>query len=463
MPFIVRRLTPRPKLSTQHVLQAVAAAVPQTMVAAVVADLQVSEQRCRKLPATLTLLLPVAMHLFPRETFPRVLDRLLQGLRFLWPNPALEPATAGAICQARYKLGVPAVAALYHRCCHLLSEPQTPGAFRFDLRLMALDSTLENVPDTPANRRYFGGPSNQHGIASYPQVRGVYLVECGSHAIIDAGFWPYHVGERTGAWRLLRSIGPGMLLLWDRGFHSCALVAAVQARGADLLARVPSFVRLPMEQRLADGSYLTHLSQGKDWQRQRQRGPLVRVVEYTFTDPNRPGWGQRHRLMTTLLDPMQAAAIELVLAYHERWEVELVIDELDTDQRDHWQPLRSHKPVGVLQELYGLLLAHFAIRTIMADAAAEIGLDPRRLSFVHAARLISTAVLEFQLVSLKQQTPLYRRLLADLRRHRLPERRDRLNPRVVKRTPVRYPPRRPSHRRSPQPTFPLREAIALLI
>jgi len=462
VPFSLRRLAPQPKLSREYALQALVSAIPPDALQAVITDLNLTEQRCRKLPALLTLILPVALHLFPREPFPRVLARLLQGLRFLWPTAALVPASGSAICQARYKLGARPVARLYHRCAHLLATPQTPGAFRFGLRLLALDATLENVPDTPANRRYFGGPSNQHGAGSYPQVRGVYLVECATHAIIDAGFWPYHVGERTGARRLLRSVGPGMLLLWDQGLHSAGLVAAVLARGAHLLARVPSSVRLPVEQRLADGSYLTQLSTGKDWQRRRAPGPPVRVVCYTFTDPHRPGCGTVHRLLTTLLDPVQAPALELVLTYHERWEVELVIDELDTDQRDHWQPLRSQKPVGVLQELYGLLLAHFAIRQAMAEAAAEVGWDPRRLSFIAAARLVSAAVVEFQLVREDQRPQLHARLLAELRRHRLPMRGERLNPRVAKRKPTRYPPLRPYHRRWPQPTLPLRDAIQLL-
>jgi hypothetical protein len=462
MPFIVRCLPARPKLSREHALQVVAAAISQPCLQAVVSDLGLTEQRCRKLPALLTLLLPVALHLFPREAFPRVLARLLQGLRFLWPDASLVPASGSAICQARYRLGVRPIAELYHRCAHLLATPDTPGAFRFGLRLMALDGTLENVPDTPANRRYFGGPSNQHGAGSFPQVRALYLIECATHAIIDAGFWPSHVGERTGARRLLRSVGPSMLLLWDQGLHSAAMVQAVLACGAQVLGRAPLALRLPVEQRLADGSYLTHLSTGKDWQRQRQPGPPVRVVEYTLTDPNRPGYGVRHRLLTTLLDPAQAPAIEVVLAYHERWEVELVIDELDTDQRDHWQPLRSQKPVGVLQELYGLVLAHFAIRQVMTEAAAEVGWDPRRLSFIHAARLVSAAVLEFQLVGEGQRPQLAARLRADLRRHRLPERAERLNPRVVKRKAVRYPPLRPHHRPWPQPTIPFRDAILLL-
>lgn len=462
MGFMVRQLPADAKLQDEAILEALATAIPPQVAQQIVEELGVGRARCRKLPAELTLLLAVAMHLFPREALGRVLGKLLQGVRFVWPDPTLQPATKGAICQARYQLGARPVAALFRRVCRPLATPQTPGAFLFGLRLVALDGTVEDVPDTPANRRSFGGPANQHGQASFPQVRGVYLVECGTHAVIDAGFWPYAVGERTGGRRLLRSVGPGMLLLWDMGFHSADLLAATTARGAHVLGRVPSSVRLPVHQRLADGSYLCWLSSGKDWQRARQQRQLVRVVEYTLTDPNRPGAGQRHRLITTLLDPLQAPALALVCAYHERWEVELVIDELDTHQRLAQHPLRSRKPVGVLQELYGLLVAHFAIRALMAEAAAPIGLDPRRLSFIHAVQIVCDALAEFQMVIPSQRPALYQRLLGDLQHHRLPERANRLNPRVVKRTRAKYPPKRPHHRHWPQPTMPFPEAVLVL-
>ena len=201
-------------------------------------------------------MLPLGLALFPAEAIERVAVKLLAGLRCIWPQPDQQPATKGALCQARYQLGARPLARLFRRVCRPLATPQTPGAFVFGLRLVALDSTTEEVPDTPANRRAFGGPANQHGTVGNPRVCGVYL--------LDGGFWPYWVGERVSGRRLLRSVGPAMLLLWDMGFHSAGLVNATVARGAQVLGRVPRSVRLPVFHRLADGSYLSRLSTGKD-------------------------------------------------------------------------------------------------------------------------------------------------------------------------------------------------------
>jgi hypothetical protein len=260
----------------------------------------------------------------------------------------------------------------------------------------------------------------------------------------------------------VRSVRPGMLLTWDAGLHSHAMVAQTLARGAHGLGRVPSYARLPALRRLADGSYLAELYAAQDRQR---RGPplLVRIVAYTITDPARPGAGLRHRLLTSLLNPNTAPAIELICAYHERWEIELVIDEQDTHQRLVQHPLRSKKPVGIIQELYGMLLAHYAIRAIMAQAAARIPLDPRRLSFAHAVQLITDAIPDFQKVRPSQRPALYQRLLADIAAHRLPPRANRQNPRLVKRTRAKYPPKRNAKPLPPLTTACFREAVQLLI
>jgi len=460
--FIVRQLPQDAKLSDVDVFDALAATIPPALVHQLVHSLGVARQRCRKLPAQLTLLLPIALALFPTDAADAVLAKLLQGVRFIWPDPAFQPASKGAICRARYQLGARPLAHLFRAICRPLATPETPGAFRFGLRLVAWDGTVESVPDTPANRRYFGGPTNQRGAGSFPQARGVYLVECGTHAVIDGGFWPYRIAERVGAQRLLRSLAPGMLVLWDRGFHSAALIVAVQERGAHVLGRVPSYVRLPVREVLPDGSYLCRLSTGKDWQRPRQPGPLVRVVVYTLTDPQRPGYREHHRLVTTLLDPSQASADDLVQAYHERWEVELVIDEIDTHQRLARQPLRSQHPVGVLQELYGILIAHYAIRALLVAAAAPRALDPRRLSFVWGVRLVGIALAEFQEVVAEQRAALYARLLADVQRHVLPERAERQYPRVIKCRRSKYPPKRAEHHRWPQPSKPFGDAIEIV-
>jgi hypothetical protein len=189
---------------------------------------------------------------------------------------------------------------------------------------------------------------------------------------------------------------------------------------------------------------------------------VVRVITYTIDDPAQVGYGKTHRLMTSLLDPQECPALELACAYHERWEEEMTIDEVDTHQRLVNHPLRSQKPVGVIQEFYGLLIAHYAVRRIMHDAALQAGLDPDRLSFTNALRLICDAVAEFQMTAVEQRPQLYRRLLGDIARYRLPERKPRTNPRVVKRKMSKFRLKRPEHRRWPQPSKPFRDAVVLL-
>jgi hypothetical protein len=166
--------------------------------------------------------------------------------------------------------------------------------------------------------------------------------------------------------------------------------------------------------------------------------------------------------MTSLLDYEQYPALELACAYHERWEVEITIDEVDTHQRLANHPLRSKKPVGILQELYGLLIAHYAIRHVMHEAALQAGLDPDRLSFTNALHLICDAIPEFQMAIPEQRPALYQRLLRDIARYRLPERDHRINPRVVKRKMSKFPLKRPVHRQWPQPSKAFRDAIVML-
>jgi len=271
----------------------------------------------------------------------------VHGLRLFWPDPEIALASKSAISQARYRLGARPVVALFHRLCRPLATDRTPGAFRFGLRLVALDGTVEDVPDSPANVRAFGRHHSDRGASAFPQVQGVYLSECGTHAVLDAGFWPCHASERVGAFRLLRSVCAGMLLLLDRGFYSFEMVERTLARGAHVLVRVPASVTLRVRWRLPDGSYWAHIYPADPLRRKRGDHLLVRVIVYTLTDPARPGYAETHRLVTTLLHAQEAPALELVCTYHDRWEIELTIDEIDTHQRLVQHPLRSQKPVGV--------------------------------------------------------------------------------------------------------------------
>jgi hypothetical protein len=321
------------------------------------------------------------------------------------------------------------------------------------LRLVAIDGTVEDVPDTAANVRAFGRLHGKRGPAAFPQLQGVYLVEVGSHALLDAGFWPIHTSERVGGFRLLRSVTPEMLVMWDRGFHDYEMLLAVRQRGGHVLGRLPAHVKPQRVCSLPDGSYLAHLTPSHYHRRKAGERLLVRIVEYTLTDPTLPGYGEHYRLVTTLLDSAVAPAFEVACAYHERWEIELVIDEVDTHQRLAGRPLRSQRPVGVMQELYGLMIAHYAVRRVMLDAAVAGDLDPDRLSFTHALRVMQESLPEFQLVERAEVPRLYQRLVRDVARERLPEREVRSNPRVVKRKMSSFRLKRAQHAHPPQPTI----------
>ena len=250
--------------------------------------------------------------------------------------------------------------------------------------------------------------------------------------------------------------------MWDRGLHDYDMIASVRQRGAHVLSRLPSNIKPKRVRRLPDGSYLAYLYPSDYKRRKRGQRFLVRIIEYTLTDPAMPGYGEVHRLITTLLDHKAYPVLDLACAYHERWESELVIDEMDTHQRLVGGTLRSLKPVGVIQELYGLLIAHYAIRSLMHEAALQAGVDPDRLSFVHALRVIHDAIPEFQMTVPDQLPQLYARLLRDIADGRLPPRRLRSNPRVVKRKMSKFRLKRPEHYHWPQPTYPFRQAVALI-
>ena len=459
----LRQLTPTVHFTAEATLAALGQVLSTTRIEAVLGRLGVMTQRKRKLTSGLAVLLCIAMNLFTEEALDDVLAKLLQGPRFLRPAGDEQPASAGAIVQRRKQLGVAPLVALFHEVCCPLAMAQTPEAFMFGMRLMAIDGTTEDVPDTPANVRAFGRHTGKRGDSAFPQVKAVYLCECGTHAVCDAGFWPCHTSERLGGLRLLRSVGPGMLVMWDRGFHSYDMCAKCVHQGAHFLGRLPAHVKLHVWRRLADGSYLAYLRPSNYKRRKRRERLLVRVIEYTIADPGRPGHGQRHRLCTSVLEIAQAPALALAGAYHERRDVEITIDEMDTHQRQPRQPCRSRTPTGVLQELYGLLLAHYALRAVMHEAAVQAGIAPDRLSFVNTVRIIRNAVFEAQIVAPAQFGQWYDRLLRDIAREQLPARDNRCNPRVVKRKMSNFALKRKQHCQPLQPTKSFAEAIVILI
>ena len=461
MGYRIRQIEPETKFTEGLSLEVITRVVPLKTIQKLLAECGVEGQRERRLPGWLTVLFCIGMNLLSELSMTGVMEHLMRGTRLIHELDEAEAPCASAYSQARARLGARLMARLFKAVCRPLATPDTPGAFAYGLRLVALDGSVDEVPDSEANSAYFGRASSQRGQSAFPQVQCVYLCECGTHTLFDAAFWPYAVSERRGGKRLLRSVGADMLVMWDRGFHDYDMLTGVRSRGAHVLARLPAHVKPERVEVLPDGTWLAYIRPSDAKRRVKER-LLVRVIDYTIDDPTRPGHAQHHRLITTLLDPAAYPAVDLIVLYHERCEVEITLDEVKVHQRLLPRPLRSLKPVGVIQELYALLLAHFVVRFVMHQAGLAYGLDPDRLSFVESLRLIRAAIPEFQLVDPALHDRLWSRLLRDIVRHSLPSRPNRTNPRVVKRKMSNFKLKRPEHRSVPQPALPFADVVVVL-
>lgn len=401
--------------------------------------------RIKRLDLACTFLLVIAMHLFTRKRLGDVLRDLLHTLRLRWELSGAKPVAGdSAIWNRRQQLGVRPVVTLFRQLAKPLATPTTRGAFLGAYRLAALDGTTFALPNTRENVRAFGGPANQHGPTAWPQLRAVFLIECGTHAVLDAGCWPYATSEYPCARRLLRSLTPDMLVLYDRGLHSYELCRLFQQRGAHFLGRIPVNVRITRLQRLPDGSWLADLPAPARGDQRHQPPLRVRLIEYTLDDPEADG--EVYRLITDVLDYATDPADTLACTYHERWEAENTIDELKTHLDVEQRPFRSQRPLGVVQEFYGLLLAHYVVRALMHASAVEGDLDPDRLSFVHAVRVLQRYLPDCQRATAVELPRLAAWIRHELRENLLPPRRDRCNPRAVKQRRTRFPPKKPEAR-----------------
>ncbi len=374
------------KLAEHLSVGVLAAAYPYEQVAAAVAAADRSSERVRALPAEAVTYYVMALGLLMAVSTREVLRVLMEGLRWLEGSAAVKVASKAAIAQARQRLGAAPLRQLWEQNARPMADAKTsPGGFYRGLRLVALDGSTLDVPDTAANRKHFGKPGASRGEAAFPQLRLVGMIETGTHGFFSVAMGPYARSEHALAEKVLPALQPGMLCLADRLFASFSLWQQAVGTGAALLWRIRSNLVLPVEEALADGSYLsTFFASPKD-RRHRRDGLRVRVIEYQLE--GRPEAGT-YRLMTTLLDPAQAPAEELAALYPERWELEGAFDELKTHLRGGQVVLRSKTPELIEQELYGLLLAHRAVRWLMHQAARKAELDPDRLSFTHAVRVV---------------------------------------------------------------------------
>jgi Insertion element 4 transposase N-terminal/Transposase DDE domain len=351
-----------------------------------------TQVRHRALPARVMAYFAIGMGLYSDGSYEDVLSQLTDGLAWAsgWREQYRLPGKS-AIFQARERLGSQPLADLFTRVAGPVGGPDAPGVWLAGRRLVAIDGTCLDVADTVVNDEFFGRPGVNKGEKSaFPQARLLAVAECGTHAIFAATIGAYRDAESKMVESLLGALTPGMLLLADRGFFSYALWRNASDTGADMLWRVSTGRNGPTPTHVADlpdGSWLAHLRASTD----RHGEPmLARVIDYTVDDGrDNP---TVYRLVTTLLDPVEVPAVDLAAAYAQRWEIESVFDELKTHQRGSKVVLRSKSPDLVLQEIWGYLCCHYAIRSLMSQAADHAGRDPDRLSFTTALRIARQSV-----------------------------------------------------------------------
>jgi hypothetical protein len=350
--------------------------------------------RERDLPAHVVIYYVIALALYMRSSYREVLRCLLEGVQWLLdPSAKVKVAGKSGISQARSRLGAEPLQKLYDAVVAPIAEKRTKGAWYRHWRLVSLDGSTLDVADTAENEEAFGRPGASRGSSAFPKIRFVALLESGTHVLWAAHLDQYATDEITLAQRVAPSLQKGMLCLADRFFPSYQLFQAAATTGAELLWRTRQNARLEIDRRLPDGSYLSRIYASTSDRRNERKAIVVRAIDYRLKDV--PDAEPMYRLITTILDPKQAPAKELAALYHERWEIETALDELKTHLRGAQIVLRSKTPELVKQEFYGLLMAHFAIRGLMHEAALQADEDPDRISFVHAVHVVQRRMPRF--------------------------------------------------------------------
>lgn len=380
-------LPPGSRITDYISLGVLTKAIPMERIQSVLKQTGKASQRQRDLPAHVVVYYVIALALYMQSSYREVLRCLLEGIQWLTdPTAALKVAGKSGISQARTRLGSEPVRQLHDAVVGPIAVASTRGAWYRGWRLVSIDGSTLDVADEQGNQRAFGRPAASRGQSAYPQVRFVSLVEGGTHVLFGNRVAGVATGEITLARQVISGLQKGLLCLADRNFYGFKLWNQAAATGADLLWRVKTNLRLPCQQRLPDGSYLSRVYGSKRDFRRRQNGVVVRVIEYQLE-----GIAEAeplYRLITTILDPDQAPAAELAALYHERWEIETALDELKTHLRGSGIVLRSKTPELVQQEFYGLMMAHYAIRGLMHEAALKADVDPDTLSYLHAVRVV---------------------------------------------------------------------------
>lgn len=387
------------KLTEKIGLGAVARVIPAKEVDKALEANGKKEKRSRLLPSRVVVYYIITMTLYSHAGYREVIRIMVEGLKDLFKNlEGWSVPGKTALINARRRVGEEPLKELFSNIVKPIAVKETKGAWYRKWRLTSLDGTTLDIADTPENEAAFGRPGNgrSKNKSAYPQVRLVMLCEQGTHVLADVEFGNLATGEQKMARRLFRSLTPEMLNLADRNFFGYELWKEAAATGAQLLWRAKKNLILEPVDIFEDGSFTAWIYPGPKERRKKQKGMLVRIIEYTINDSGRTDTEPEYRLITSILNPDDAPAHELACLYEQRQEIEFTFDEIKTHQRGAGVVLRSKTAQGVVQELYGYLLAHFAIRSIMHDAALALDIDPDRVSFIHTVRIIRRKFQRFQ-------------------------------------------------------------------
>jgi Insertion element 4 transposase N-terminal/Transposase DDE domain len=379
--------------------------VSRDVIDTAVAACGVAERRSGgKLPAHVTAYLTMGLCLFADDDYEEVATKVTGSLdRWGCWDESWSVPTSSAITQARKRLGRKVFAEIFDAVAEPVGGMFTRGAMLRDWRVLAIDGFDVDLPDSDENAAEFGYAGSGENRSAYPKARVVAMSECGTHAFLAAEVAPYAVGEKTLAKRLYGRLQADELLTADRNFYSYEAWGQALTSGAALVWRAPTQLELPPVEVLSDGTYASVLVNPKLRGARRDAviaaakagdeldpadGYLVRVVEYNMPDRVGNGTGELIVLLTTITDPRKAKADELADTYHQRWEHETGNDQLKTHLRGPGKVLRSRLPDLVHQEIWAWLTVHYAIAVLIARAAEAADIDPDRISFTRALRII---------------------------------------------------------------------------
>jgi transposase IS4-like protein/DDE family transposase len=425
------------RISDYISLGVIAKFFPAEKIREVLKQTQRASVRERDLPAHVVVYYVIALALYMRSSYREVLRCLLEGVQWLL-NPSTKVRVAGksGISQARSRLGAEPLKQLYDAVAGPIAEKRTKGAWYRQWRLASLDGSTLDVADTTENDKAFGRPGSSRGSSAFPKIRFVALLENGTHVLWGAHMDKYATDELTLAEKVIPWLRQGMLCMADRFFPGYKLWRMAAKTGADLLWRTRQNAHLDLDKRFSDGSYLSRIYASTSDRRKRRNGIVVRVIDYRLKDVKDSDL--LYRLITTILDHEQAPAKELAALYHERWEIETALDELKTHLRGAQIVLRSKTPELVRQEFFGLLMAHFAIRGLMHEAALKADEDPDRLSFLHSVHVVQRRMARYGAIPPRQRKVFHEAILDEILEERVVSSRNRINPRGVKRKMSNY-------------------------